>query len=110
MWYICLDCRRLEEVSHKKGNMGLYCHGFHESLFFQIFKFYRENANSITAIFIMAIFIMTIFQNFPEIFGLCIFSVNFFITTIFGPKIAVMKEIDQKLHQAKIWLMRNLAI
>ena len=39
MNHICLDCRGLEELFHKKRNMAFYCHGSHESLMFQTFQF-----------------------------------------------------------------------
>ena len=37
--------------------------------------------------FISANFITMIFQNFPKIFGLCVFRAIYFITAIFWPKI-----------------------
>ena len=33
---------------------------------------------------LIANFITVIFQNFPEIFGLCDLGANFFITSVFG--------------------------
>ena len=42
-----------------------------------------NKGSSTFANFISANFITAIFQNFPKIFGLCIFWANYFITAIF---------------------------
>ena len=62
-----------------------------------LFKFGTYRGSLPYANFITANFITAIFQNFPDILGLCVLGVDSFITlafflAIFGPKIAVMKE------------------
>ena len=65
--------------------------------------------NFITARFITANFITAIFQNIPEIFGLCVFLANYFITAIFMLYAKYRKKCSNGIISPKNALAKYLA-